>query len=129
MITMGDHTDEPLAAIPNPERERKKAEMIRDHAPHPVDVAHLVADYEHIDAGKWKIEASDGGWYEDVIHGLYMEGYLIRGTELNDETGNIIHTVIEKRRLETGVCPNCGERNEPDRSGDGVTCPDCGDTW
>lgn len=103
-----------------------KREMIRDHAPHPLDLCgNLAADYEHIEEGKWKIEAKDGGWYEDVIHGLWMEGYQIRGTDISD-SGNVIHTVIEERRLETGICPNCGERNEPDFSGDTVTCPDCG---
>lgn len=110
-----------MRADPDPRKE----EMIRDHAPHPVDVAHLVTGYEHIEEGKWKIEAQDGGWYEDVIHGLWMEGYLIRGTEVSEE-GNVIHTVIEEKRLSTSVCPVCGERNEPDFSGNTTTCPDCG---
>lgn len=118
-------SDEPaqMQAEPDP----RKQEMIRDTAPHPVDIAHLVEEYEHLDAGKWKIEAQDGGWYEDVAHALWMEGYLIRGTDISD-SGNVVHTVIEEKRLSTGVCPNCGERNEPDFSGDTVTCPDCGDS-
>lgn len=111
-----------MRADPDP----RKAEMIRDHAPHPVELCgHLAADIEHVAQGKWKIEASDGGWYPDVVNGLWMEGYLIRGTEVSDQ-GNVIHTVIEERRLETGICPVCGERNEPNTAGPAVTCPDCG---
>lgn len=110
------------------EPDSMKEEMIRDHAPHPVEVAHLVESYEHLAAGKWKIEASDGGWYEDVLNGLWMEGYLIRGTDISDQ-GNVIHTVIEEARLSTSVCPVCGERNEPITESGATHCPDCGATW
>ena len=117
----GDETAQ-MQAEPDP----LKREMIRDHAPHPLDLCgNLAHDYEHVDEGKWKIEASDGGWYEDVMNGLWMEGYLVRGTEVS-ERGNVVHTIIEEKRLSTSVCPACGERNEPDFSGDSTTCPDCG---
>lgn len=106
------------------EPDPKKAEMIRDHAPHPAEVAHLFEEYEHLDPGRWKFTVK-GGWYEDVVNGLWMEGYLIR--EVRDGADDlVVITVIEKRRLETGVCPVCGERNEPDTDGDSITCPDCG---
>lgn len=106
-----------------------KREMIRDHAPHPLDlVGNFTHDYEHVDEGKWLIEADSGGWAEDLVHGLWMEGYHIRGTDIS-ERGNVIHTIVEDRRLETSVCPVCGERNEPDTGGEGTSCPDCGATF
>ena len=116
------HSDQPkqMQAEPDP----KKAEMIRDHAPHPAEVAHIFEDYEHLEEGRWKFTV-ESGWYEDVVNGLFLEGYLIR--EVHDAEGkNVEITVIEERLLETSVCIVCGERNEPDFSGDSVTCPDCG---
>jgi len=110
-----------MQADPDPRKE----EMIRDHAPHPWELAGVVSEeYEHLDEGKWKFTV-ESGWYSDVVNGLWIEGYLI--WDVHDSEGkNVEITVIEEKRLSTSVCPACGERNEPDFSGDSTTCPDCG---
>lgn len=111
-----------MQADPDP----KKAEMIRDHAPHPAEVAHLFEEYEHLEEGRWRFTV-DGGWYEDVVNGLFMEGYQIRRIRADEADADlVVIDVVEDRFLETSVCIVCGERNEPDHSGDSTTCPDCG---
>lgn len=118
--------DEVKAAQMQAEPDPKKAEMIRDHAPHPWELAGVVSEgYEHLEEGRWRFTVA-GGWYEDVVNGLFMEGYQIRRIRKAGDGVHLHIDVVEERLLETGICPCCGERNEPDFSGDSTTCPDCG---
>lgn len=112
-----------MQADPDP----RKAEMIRDHAPHPEELIINSEGYELIEEGRWRFTLA-GGWYEDVVNGLFMEGYQIRRVRADeaDDPDAVVVDVIEDRLLETSICPVCGERNEPDFSGDSATCPDCG---
>lgn len=122
---MAERTDTEEVAQGQAEPDPRKDEMIRDAAPHPWDLAGCVSEgYEFLDEGRWRFTV-ESGWNEDVVNGLWMEGYLVR--EVHDAEGKKVEiTVIEKRLLETGVCPVCGERNEPDLDGESATCPDCG---
>jgi hypothetical protein len=112
------------------ESDPRKAEMIRDTAPHPEDLIFNSEGYEFIEKGRWRFEIPIEGWYEDVVNSLWVEGFQIwriRGDEPELITDRMKVDIVEDVWHKYTTCPRCGEYHQGFVDGEGlVPCPSCG---